>query len=606
MIKSIPRLAMLPLLLSGLMLSACSDSTDSSASGASDDNASRLYVALTDAAGDFTQYTVDVEALTLYRTNGAEIHTLPNTTTLDFSQYVDVTEFLTVATVPAGNYRGAEITLNFNDAILTVENADGDSIPATAVDEAGDPLQQVTLVTEINGNEGFTIRPGQPASLTIDFDLEASNMVEIDPDGASATVTVNPVLVASTEFDDENERRVRGLLDSVDELEQTFVVDIRPFRIRDRSHGEITVHTDEQTSHEIDGVMYSNEDGLAALNRLDPFSPVVVLGVFNPTERLYLAREVYAGSSVAWSERDLVKGSVIKREGNRLSLIGAVIELSDGRFSFSDELLVDIDADTHVTKQGSHQLHSIDEISVGQKLTVLGDMQDGNLFDASGENGFARMRYSDIRGSVVTADPLEVKIQDYNRRSILRYDFSGTGVDAEHDADPQQYQVDTGTLDLTAVQPSAAIKLRGFPTPFGSAPDDFTAKTMIDVSQVRSRITVYYGPSGANDAVAMLDDSGRLLDLSSATGRHHLHQAGIITDLFDLDSMPLIQPAQERALFAIHRARSTRVFKDWTAFSTALSDALVSSQVIAVHSVGLYDAVTPAHTSHHLVVHISR
>ena len=104
----------------------------------------------------------------------------------------------------------------------------------------------------------------------------------------------------------------------------------------------------------------------------------------------------------------------------------------------------------------------------------------------------------------------------------------------------------------------------------------------------------------------MLDNSGLLLDLDSATGRHHLNQAGIITDLRDLDSMPLIQPAQERALFTIHRARSTRVFTDWTEFSTALTDALTTSQVIAVHSVGLYDAVAPAHSSHHLVVHITR
>ena len=146
---------LLTFLLSLTFLSGCGDS--STASG--QELQQKLLVSLTDAKGDFTQYTVDVTALKLHRANGAVIDTLPNTTTLDFAQYIDVTEFLTTATVPLGAYRKAEITLDFSQAILSVEDDQGNSIAATAVDDDGNPLHSVTLETLINSGKGFVNRP---------------------------------------------------------------------------------------------------------------------------------------------------------------------------------------------------------------------------------------------------------------------------------------------------------------------------------------------------------------------------------------------------------------------------------------------------------------
>jgi hypothetical protein len=490
---------------------------------------------------------------------------------------------------------------------LTVENDAGDSIPASPVDSSGNPLGEVTLTALINGSEGFVIRPGQPASLTIDFDLEASNEVTIAADGLSAEVSVNPVLILSTEFDGERDQRLRGLLDSVDTAAQTFVVDIRPFRHRHHSHGEITVNTDADTMHEVDGIAYDNENGLAALAALDPLSPIVVLGVFDPTDRSYLAREVYAGSSVPWDSRDILKGSIIARAGDQLTLLGAVIEHAEGHYAFNDEILVTIDADTVVTRQGSLDPFSGSDISVGQRVTILGDMTDDSNMDASGSEGLVRMRYSDIRGSVVSVSPLEVALQDYNRRNVDNYDFSGTGIDAANDADPAQYQVDSGNLPLDGLELNGPVKLRGFPTPFGSAPLDFSAKTLADVSQVHSNITVLYGTGneGAEDAIASLDDSGLLLDLTSATRRHHLSQAGVITDLNSLASMPLIQPTDGLGLYVIQRGFSIHVYTDWSEFVTKANEILLESNVIGVHSHGKFDSVGLIQTSHKLVITFS-
>src|SRR4051812_1193006 len=63
-----------------------------------------VFVALTDADGDFLSYTVDVVSLKLKRPNGTFVETLPAQTRIDFAQYVDLTELLTVGTVPNGAY----------------------------------------------------------------------------------------------------------------------------------------------------------------------------------------------------------------------------------------------------------------------------------------------------------------------------------------------------------------------------------------------------------------------------------------------------------------------------------------------------------------------
>ena len=74
--------------------SASSAPPPSSSSCGSDCNT--VFVAMTDADGDFLSYTVDVVSLKLKRPNGTVVETLPATTRIDFAQYVDLTEFLTV------------------------------------------------------------------------------------------------------------------------------------------------------------------------------------------------------------------------------------------------------------------------------------------------------------------------------------------------------------------------------------------------------------------------------------------------------------------------------------------------------------------------------
>jgi len=585
--------------LAGLALGACGSGSDGAAG-----ETSELTISLTDAEGDFNQYTIDVDSIRLHKSNGAIIETLPNTARLDFSRYVEVTEFLTTATVPVGSYDKAEISLDFSDAEITVEDANGNSIPGFPEDENGNPLTTVTVEVMVNALSGFQIRPGQPAALILDFDLEASNEVVIN--GNSATVTVNPILLANTSIEDEKTRRLRGLLVGVNLDRETFDIRLRPFRIRHHDFGKLTAATDTHTVFEIDGVAYAQQQGLAALARQTGITPLVALGTVNYGDRRFLAQQVYAGSSVPWGNRDVVKGSVIARTGNRLTVVGATVEFDDGHFSFNDEIEVLIDATTRVTKQGDPgNNHRIDDVSVGQKVTVLGHLSDdGQTLNATGD--LLRMRYSQVSGLVASVSPLEVDVQHINRRMVERYDFSGTGINAANDAAPEHYEIDTGPLGLASLALFEPVRVTGFPTPFGSAPLDFTAKTIADLSELPTRMLMSYGAAGSETAVVGLDDSGLLLDLASASGRHHLKQAGVITDIATLASVPFIEPGANPGLYAISQGRRVHVYLEWSAFQASLQRQLGEGHrlVFAIAS-GDYDATGLLLSARQLVARVT-
>ena len=73
-------------------ITGCSSGGTSSVNPPAD---GEIVVSLTDAMGDFVSYTVDVKSLNLTRANGAQVSVLPLTTRVDFTQYTELTEFLT-------------------------------------------------------------------------------------------------------------------------------------------------------------------------------------------------------------------------------------------------------------------------------------------------------------------------------------------------------------------------------------------------------------------------------------------------------------------------------------------------------------------------------
>ncbi len=160
--------------LLALTLGGCSGS----GSGGADAEDGTLVIGLTDAEGDFLRYEVDVVSLTLTKQNGAVVDALPVQTRVDFAQYTEMTEFLTAATVPTGRYIKATMMLDYRNADIQIEDADGNAVAVeTILDEDGSPITTLPVAVHLEGRNSLVIAPGIPAHLTLDFNLEASNQV---------------------------------------------------------------------------------------------------------------------------------------------------------------------------------------------------------------------------------------------------------------------------------------------------------------------------------------------------------------------------------------------------------------------------------------------
>ena len=454
---------------------------------------------------------MDVVSLSLRKANGTVVQALPTRQRVDFAGLVDLTELVTAATIPNGTYVSASIRLDYANADVSVE-VNGAPVAATVVDGNGQPLGVVDLDLMLDNRNHVTIAPGVPALLQLDFDLAASH--EVDISSVPAIAIAQPFIVATIEPVEDKELRVRGPLVSVDTNASSYVVDLRPFNDPSSRLGRFTVHTDASTAFEIDGVEYEGAAGLATLAGKAAGTPTVAAGVLDVAARSFTASDVLAGDSVPGARFDVVIGNVIARAGDLLTVRGGTVIRRDGSVHF---LRGDIDVllgpNTIVTRDGGgRNLLRPGAISVGQRIHAYGDVTatptvDSLTLDATA--GRVRMKLTHLSGSVVSALPGQVTLDlfsiDGRRPSI--FDFAGTGASAWTDADPDNYEVATGVLDVLGLTPDSPARVFGFVTPFGLAPPDFVGRTVVDVSLLRAELGVGWGASGtAAPFLSMGDD----------------------------------------------------------------------------------------------------
>ena len=587
------------LLSLGLVACGGSNSTDITAlpdSGSDDET--ELMISLTDAEGDFLSYAVNLTSLTLMRSNGASVEVLTESTTVDFAQYVDISELLAVRTIPVGNYESVVLNLDFTDAQIIVQSDEGEAIQAQVFDSEGAALESARIDIDFASDDAFVLSPRIVSHITLDFDLDASNEIEIDGDEAS--VIVSPIWVADPIQEDPKPMRLRGVLAEVDSANSSFDINIRPFRKQISGFGEATVYVDSETEYEIDGEIVASDAGLNELAGLDANAPVVTMGVWDRDTRHYTATDVYAGSSVPWAESDIMRGTVIEREANEVTVRGALLELSDGRFVFNDTLTLLIGDATTVLKRGDENA-GIEDISIGSALRVVGSLIDDQTLDA--REGYVRVHATSLSGIAVSNDPLVLDLSFINGRRASLYDFEGTGVSTDADADPDNYEVATATLDTVSVFEGDPIRALGFVSEFGTAPADFNAEVLIDASEVKALLTAHYGREGSVGALSISDADVLLLNLDAA--RANLVKAGIPVDLSESDVLA-VSPSQESAgIFSVAVGRRVEVYTRYSDFIDAL-DAYLSSEsaLLRFTAQGEYDSLAGTLTSKRMQVHL--
>jgi len=511
-----------------------------------------------------------------------------------------MTEFLTVSTIPSGVYTAASLTLDYQNADIWVENSNGDLVKVnTVVDEDGSPITTITVSVQLEDSNSLLIAPGVSAHLTLDFDLVSSNKVEFGDDG-TPTLTVAAILLADIDPEDSKTHRMRGPLGSVDVEAGTFELILRPFfhaiSGRDKTFGSLTVTTLENTVYDINGRQYEGAAGLSALNELDDYTAVVVTGdvKFNPYR--FEAVEVIAGDSVPGGTLDAVTGNVIQRDGNTVVVKGATLIRNNGSAVFNDTVTVLLDADTIVKRQLSQDVFTIRDISVGQKLTVFGALTNSDMdsleLNATGANqGYVRMELTTVRGLVVDHDPsLALDLQSINTCRIGIFDFSGTGTDLENDADPENYEISTGTLDFSLFEQNDTLKVIGFVNGFGQAPADFVAQTIVDVSDVRSFMRVTWAPASATPFETL--SSKKMVITQQHHGKfHHLGRSGVIVNLDDLSSLTTIQPLSAgQGRFLIKYRESNQFYSTFESFVSDLEGLMEDGKKVqSMFATGSFD-----------------
>ena len=573
-----------------------------------------VLVALTDADGDFLNYTVDVLSLELETANGRTVETLPRTTRINFTDYVDLTELVTAAMVPPATYVSGTIRLDYTNAEVFVEAADA-SKQAVVKDLDGNVLTRTELKIHLSNRDRLLVTKGRPALLQLDFDLAASHTVDIAPTPAEA-VSEQFILAEVSPVDDKN-IRVRGPLASVNEDEMTYTVAIRPFHDRQGDFGRAKVHVTDETEFEVNEELFTGIDGLRALSAAGRGTPTIAAGTLDVAAREFTADIVLAGSSVPGIDRDAVVGNVIKRDGNFLTIRGATLIPSDRRAHFHDDVVVEIGPDTKVFRDGHRQSDlGIDAISIGQRVTIRGTQPapttDANapqvLFDAT--QGSVRMHLTQLLGIVNTVMPgqTDITLHGIDRRRVGIFDFTGTGMSSDLDADPDNYEVATGNLTLANFAAGKPIVARGFPNAFGAAPPDFAGRTIIDYTDVRSALGVGWGATGTAAPFASLGPDGLTLDNDNEDIdlRHYIKQGPVLIDLTMLDSDTVIVPREsDRLAFYIKSADSLRMYSDFADFIDDLSTSLDGATTArSMHARGKYDTDTNVFSAYKIGVYL--
>jgi hypothetical protein len=596
-----------------------------------------MVMTVTDAAGDFLSYQVNLVSLQLQKADGSMVETLPATTAVDFVQLINLSEILSVRQIPPGDYVAAQVTVDFTNASIMVDDGTGTGtgVAVKPVDSTGAALGQLQLMVQLDAKNHLQINAAKTSRIAFDFNLLASNMVDL----TAKTMTVSPVLVAGVVPVDSKQVRVRGEIASVDTANNAYTVQVDPFHDHnDDKQSAFVVHTTNTTTFEINGTPFVGAAGLAQLATLASDTLSVAFGSVDLTTQAFTATDVLAGTSVEGGGFDHILGTVIARTGNTLTVRAAHMQdhdngdNHDGADNFmAGNSTVTIAAATAVTAQGQTSAtpaHTIAEISVGSLIDAFGTAsKDGSgkvTFDASA--GRVRLDLTQVQGvlNAVGGNQITIKLNSIGRLPSSLFDFSGTAAAGGALSDPTQYVLGTGKLNLSPFTVGGSLLGIGFVAPFGGAPPDFIAITLANGSQgdvddndddndnsgKGAQMDIDWGKSGTTAPFKTLNATHLDLDVSnSSIGSHHRIQVDPQDiDITALASDPSIVAAGGMTEFAItgQHGRATDNFSSFADFEAALAmDLNGMTTALRLTADGQYDAAGNTFTARRITVLLS-
>jgi hypothetical protein len=599
---------------------SASSLTDAGVTASTCSNCGAAVISLSDAPGDFLSYIVNVTSLQLKRADGTVVETLPTTTQVDFSQLVNLSEILSARQVPAGNYVGASITLDYSGATLVVDNGTtGVTIPAAQIINGATSLPlaapnptQITLTLTLGANQPLVVTANTIANLALDFNLLVSDRVTPSATNPT-TVTVNPVLTASLVPDATKDIRVRGSLVSVGA--GSYVVNLRPFNDGDDGAGQLTVNTTDTTNYTINGTSAAGAAGLTQLGSLPAGTVTAAYGIWDRTSQTFTAQTVMAGSSVVGTGQDSVEGTVLSRSADMLTLADSrTWRHAHAGMGYAHQVIATVGTATTVTEDGQANPLSIADISVGQHLQLSGtlatDASGNATLDATA--GSARLMATTALGIVnaVGSGSVTLALDALDGRPASAFTFAGTGTSTAADASATAYIVAVpAALSTASLTLGAPVKFAGFVAPFNQAPPDFAATAVTNYAQTRALLDIRWTRPGTATPFATLSSSA--LAISQATLQSSVeHFIRIGPERLDASTLATgVQLAADTAAsnpqFALAHAASRTIasYGAFGDFATALTSALNGSvAALQVEAYGPFNVTTGALAADQLIV----
>lgn len=565
-------------------------------------------------SGDFVSYIVNLDSIELIRNDGTVATPLVTAETVDLARLNSMTQLVEAPAVPQGTYVQAVVTLDWTlgtGSTQPVElNNHGQALSVSPADASGTGMGSASVTVTFDPAHPLVVNYNQSVRLQLAVDLTASNGAI---NTADKTVQVQPFVTVSLAPVDATVMRLRGLFVTTQQVTSGFYMNARPFNDLVSALGAVIVHTSPTTYFNINGTVYVGDVGLAVVALQQQDEPVTVYGTLDDLSTItptFNATEVYVGNAQESELAYYLTGIVTARSGSTITL-GAADYVSPlgvnnaglATPTYIDSLPVKLGSGTAVYQDGvAIPGLSIADVSVGQQITVAG--QPG--FDSTGTilesldatAGLLRLQSTTLWGTL-NADGTQ-DLLSLGPLAPAQLTFTGTG--SSGPATPSAYVVDTSAVPAgPALTTGELLQTQGFVTPFGSAPPDFTARTVTPGPSSLQTLVVEWVNGGSAHPFTAVSNVGIVVNLADADlgATHEIRTGPASLDLKSLPASPLITSTgadQSNLVLAVGSTTLTSgisVFNDFHGFASAVSVDFPTSgtnKIFRLVAYGQYDS----------------
>jgi hypothetical protein len=520
----------------------------------------------TDDRGQFASYVVTIDSVILNgKANGA-VSAIAVPETVDFTKLTNLSELWATASLPVDTYTSAIVTLDYTNAQISVL-VNGAPVKVSVVDPSGVTPTTIAVTVTLDPANPLLLQPTFATSnalrLAINYDMSASNTVDLT--ASPPKLTVKPFMSIATTAADNKLIRVRGPLINSSVNLGTYTIVVRPFYDEVNSLGTDTIFNDANTVYTLGGITYVGKPGISALSQTSAGSTeTAAFTTFEPTPTpatgvsagSFHSVYVVAGGTLEDFFTDGIEGDVIARSGNTLTLRGGLLTANAAQviqYEILDSQVL-IGPSTQVTADGVATLGPLDynSIAVGQHITARGLFSQSSagvtIVDSTGsatDTGSVRLQSTQAFGPLISsaAGSLALNLQTIENYPVSVYNFAGNGASAAQDPTAANFVVNTGALTLPTAAPGDPLFVDGYVSPFGSAPPDFLAQSVLAQPSVAATLAVTWTGTGTAAPFTTLTATGLTIDLANAAfGTGQLRVGGQSIDITTLSASPSIVP----------------------------------------------------------------